>query len=139
MTTEIQQEPPLPDADAASIEPIPTAAVPHDPYAALRFRDFRLLIFGRFIAALGEQMVSVAIGWELYERTGSAFALGLVGLVQILPVIILVFVSGHVADRFNRKRIVVITQILLGVCSLGLAALTLSQGSLVLVYLVLLM
>ena len=138
MTTEIQQEPSLPDADAASVESIP-AAVPHDPYAALRFRDFRMLIFGRFIAALGEQMVSVAIGWELYERTQSAFALGLVGLVQVLPVVILVFVSGHVADRFNRKRIVVITQILLGVCSLGLAALTLTQGSLVLIYLVLLM
>ncbi|MEO8606704.1 MAG: MFS transporter [Chloroflexota bacterium] len=132
MTTEIQQEPPLPDADVASIESVPETPVPHDPYAALRFRDFRLLIFGRFVAALGEQMVSVAIGWELYERTGSAFALGLVGLVQILPVITLVFISGHVADRFNRKRIVVITQILLGCCSLGLAALTFTQSSVVL-------
>jgi MFS family permease len=138
MTTEIQQEPLLPDTDTTSLDPAPVA-VRHDPYAALRFRDFRMLIFGRFIASLGEQMVSVAIGWELYERTQSAFALGLVGLVQVLPVIVLVFVSGHVADRFNRKRIVVITQILLGVCSLALAALSLTQGSLVLVYLVLLM
>lgn len=109
----------------------------HDPYAALRFRDFRLLAFGRFAASMGEQMVSVAIGWELYERTGSALALGLVGLVQVLPVIGLVLVAGHVADQYNRKRIVLITQILLGVCSLILAALSASQGSLVLVYLTL--
>ncbi len=82
-------------------------------------------------------MVSVAIGWELYERTGSAFALGLVGLVQVLPVILLVFVAGHVADRYNRKRIVLISQILLAVCTLLLAWLSFTQGSLVLVYLVL--
>ncbi len=42
---------------------------PADPYAALRFRDFRLLISGRFIAQIGEMMVSVSVGWELYERT----------------------------------------------------------------------
>jgi MFS family permease len=130
MTTDTQPEEPV-----ASLE----ASVRHDPYAALRYGDFRFLIFGRFIASLGEQMVSVAIGWELYERTQSAFALGLVGLVQVLPVILLVFISGHVADRFNRKRIVVITQFLLGVCSLGLALLSVTQGSLVLVYLCLLM
>src|SRR6186997_2646976 len=111
MTSEIQQDTSVPDASSASVESVPATAVKHDPYAALRYPDFRLLIFGRFIASLGEQMVSVAIGWELYERTGSAFALGLVGLVQILPVIVLVFISGHVADRFNRKRIVVITQL----------------------------
>src|SRR5215470_16767139 len=67
-------------------KPSPVTMI-HDPYAALRFRDYRLLVFGRFIATLGEQMTAVAIGWELYERTGSALFLGFVGLVQILPVI----------------------------------------------------
>jgi hypothetical protein len=51
----------------------PTA---HDPYAALRFRDFRLLTIGKLAASLGEQMVGVAVGWELYERTASPLALG---------------------------------------------------------------
>lgn len=115
-------------------ESVPPPAERHDPYAALRFRDFRLLAFGRFVASLGEQMVSVAIGWELYERTGSAFALGLVGLVQVLPVIVLALIAGHVADRFDRKRVVFITQLLLGIGSLGLAFLSYTQGSLVLVY-----
>lgn len=139
MTTEIQQESSLPEGETAPVEAASPTSAKHDPYAALRFRDFRLLIIGRFIASLGEQMVSVAIGWELYERTENAFALGLVGLVQVLPVISLVFISGHIADRFNRRKIVVITQVLLGVCSLALAALTFGEGSLLLVYLVLLM
>jgi MFS family permease len=110
------------------------AAVLHDPYAALRFRDFRLLAVSRFVSSLGEMMLSVAVGWELYERTGSAFALGLVGLVQVLPVILLALIAGPVADRFNRKRIVLTSQLLLGVVSLGLALLSYTQGSLVLVY-----
>jgi len=61
----------------------------HDPYRALRYRDFRFLLIGTFIASIGEQMVNVAIGWELYERTGSALALGVVGLVQVIPIILL--------------------------------------------------
>jgi len=134
MNPDIEQE----ESIVGSATDAPQTTTRHDPYAALRFHDFRLLIFGRFIAALGEQMLSVAVGWELYERTGDAFALGLVGFVQVLPVILLVMVSGHVADRFNRRRIVVITQLLLGTCSLGLAVLSASQGSLVLVYLCLL-
>jgi MFS family permease len=112
----------------------PSVSIPHDPYAALRFRDFRLLAFSRFIGSLGEMMISVAIGWELYDRTNNAFALGLVGLVQVLPVILLSLIAGHVADRFNRKGIVLVTQLLLGVVSLGLALLSATQGSLVLVY-----
>jgi MFS family permease len=110
---------------------------PHDPYAALRFRDFRLLMFGRFAASLGEQMVSVAIGWELYERTSSALALGLVGLVQIIPVFALALVAGHIADRFNRKRIVLVTQLGLSLAALSLAAVSAAQGPLWLVYFIL--
>lgn len=110
----------------------------HDPYAALRYRDFRLLFTGRFITSFGNQMVSFAIGWELWLRTDNEFALGLVGLVQVIPVILLSLPAGHVADRYNRKRIVIVTQILLAICSLGLAALSFTQGPLTLIYLCLL-
>ena len=109
-----------------------------DPYAALRYRDFRLLLTGRFITSLGNQMLSVAIGWELWLRTHSAFALGLVGLVQVIPVLMLSLLAGHVADQYNRKRIVFFAEILLGLCSLGLAALSFFQGPVVLIYLCLL-
>ncbi|MEP6985416.1 MAG: MFS transporter, partial [Chloroflexota bacterium] len=107
----------------ASIEETPPLQ-PHDPWAALRYRDFRLVILSRFTASLGERMVSVALGWEIYERTHDAFFLGLVGLVQVLPVILLSLIAGHVVDRYNRKRIVIFTQAGLGLFSLGLAALS---------------
>jgi MFS family permease len=111
---------------------------PRDPYAALRFRDFRLLFAGRFIASLGNQMLSVAVGWELWLRTHDPFVLGMVGLVQVIPVLLLSLPAGHVADQYNRKRIVLITQVLLALCSLGLAVLSLVQGPLLLIYLCLL-
>ena len=106
----------------------------HDPYAALRFRDFRLVLAGRFIATLGELMISVAIGWELYQRTGSALALGLVGLTLVIPVFLFSLPAGHVADNYNRQRIVIFSQALLLVASLALAALSWTQGALSLIY-----
>ena len=109
-----------------------------DPYAALRYRDFRLLLVGRFIASLGSQMLSFAVGWELWLRTHNAFALGLVGLVQVTPVILLSLPAGHVADQYNRKRIVLTAQVMLALCALGLALLSYLQGPLVLIYLFLL-
>ena len=106
-----------------------------DPYAALRFLDFRLLLSGRFITSFGNEMLSFAIAWELWLRTHRAFALGLVGLVQVIPVILLSLPAGHVADQYNRRRIVLIAQLSTGMCALGLAFLSYTQGSLFLVYL----
>ncbi len=106
----------------------------HDPYQALRFSGFRLLLIGIFIAGLGEKMIDVAIGWELYERTGSALVLGGVGLALVIPVILLSLPAGHIIDRFNRKYIVIISQIVLALVSLGLTALSFTRGSLVLIY-----
>src|SRR4051794_17826087 len=106
----------------------------HDPYAALRYRDFRLLALGSFVSSLGSQMVSVAIGWELYERTHSSFALGLVGLAQVIPVLLLSLHAGHAADRYNRKGIVLGTQLLLALCSVGLAALSYTAGPVWMIY-----
>jgi MFS family permease len=122
-----------PALEPLALQPTDTTA-PHDPYAALRFRDFRLLGLGQFIAVLGEQMIGVAIGWELYERTRSALVLGLVGLVQVIPVILLSLPAGHIADRFDRKRIAIATRLMLALCSGGLALLSATQGSLALIY-----
>jgi MFS family permease len=104
----------------------------------LRYRDFRLLEAGRFITTFGSEMLTFAIGWELWIRTNSALALGMVGLVQALPILLLSLPAGHVADQYNRRRIVVITEIGLAVCALGLAALSYDQGALFLFYLFLL-
>src|SRR5271154_1979679 len=80
---------------------------PEHPYAVLRNRDFALYLTGRFVSSLGQQMITVAVGWELYERTHSAMSLGLVGLTQMLPMILFTLPAGHVADNFNRKRIII--------------------------------
>src|SRR5688572_32310334 len=66
-------------------------------------------------------MFIVAVEWEIYARTHSATALGLVGLVIALPVVLLSLPAGHIADRFPRKRIVLVTQALSAICSLALA------------------
>jgi MFS family permease len=93
---------------------------------------------GRFITTFGSEMLTFAIGWELWIRTNSALALGMVGLVQVVPILLLSLPAGHVADQYNRRRIVMITEIGLAFCSLGLAALSYYQGPLWLVYMCLL-
>src|SRR6266566_922758 len=100
-----------------------TAAEPQpfeSPYAVLRNRDFRLYLISRFVASFGQQMLTVAVGWELYERTHSALALGMVGLAQMIPMLLFTLPAGHLADNLNRKRIIVAMTLLMAVASLGL-------------------
>ncbi|QSJ19722.1 MFS transporter [Nostoc sp. UHCC 0702] len=106
----------------------------HDPLAALRFRDYRLFTIGRVLLFIGSQMQTVAIGWELYERTGSAMVLGGVGLAQVLPMIALTLIAGDVADRRDRKLTMLLSVILLALCSLTLAVLSYTQGAIFLIY-----
>ncbi|SDV46418.1 Transmembrane secretion effector [Chitinasiproducens palmae] len=67
-------------------------------------------------------MLSVAVGWQIYHLTGSAYALGLVGLAQFLPMVCLTLVVGHVADRFDRRRIVAVCMGIESLAAFGLAA-----------------
>jgi MFS family permease len=83
-------------------------------------------------------MLQVALGWELYERTHSALALGLVGLATALPVVILALPAGHLADRIDRKKILIWAQVEFILAGLALAALSYWRGPVALVYAVLL-
>src|ERR1700761_6872619 len=65
----------------------------------------------RICSTVSFQVTAVAVGWQIYALTRSTFALGMVGLVQFLPMLLLTLVVGHVADRFNRKTIISICQI----------------------------
>ncbi|MBV8141869.1 MAG: MFS transporter [Verrucomicrobia bacterium] len=76
----------------------------------LRHPAFPLFWVSRIFSALGFQVASVAVGWLVYAKTGSAYALGLVGLFQFLPMVALTFLVGHFADRFDRRRIVAACQ-----------------------------
>jgi MFS family permease len=93
----------------------------HDAYASWRFPSFRLFLAGTVLASVGHEMQSVAVGWELYERTGSALDLGLVGLVQAVPVFLFALPAGQVADRFPRRVIAMMTMAVVATASLGLA------------------
>lgn len=77
-----------------------------DLHALLRQHDFMRLWGARVLGTAANQMLMVAVGWQMYELTGSAWDLGLVGLYQFVPAFALVLVAGHVADRFHRGRIV---------------------------------
>src|SRR5439155_10417088 len=106
----------------------PPLAPMHDPYAVLRNRDLRFYLIGRFAASLGQQMLTVAVGWELYERTHSALALGFVGLTQMIPMVLFTLPAGHVADNFDRKRIILAMTSLSALASLGLTVVSFSQA-----------
>src|SRR3954469_8519908 len=111
----------------------------HDPYEALRYPDYRRLLTGNMLASIGTEMQAVAVGWELYDRTGSASALGLVGLAQFLPVFLLSLPAGHAADRYSRKTLLLVAQVLMLLGSAGLALLSYRRGPVSLIYACLLM
>ncbi len=111
----------------------------YDPYAALRLRNYRLFLAGSVSANVGMQMLIVAVGWDIYERTGSAMALGWIGLVQVLPVIGLALISGHVADRFDRRRIMMVALTVIALGSLGLAWESVNRSSIRGIYVLLLL
>ncbi|HYV12031.1 MAG TPA: MFS transporter [Pyrinomonadaceae bacterium] len=95
-------------------------------FAALRHRDFRLLWLGQIVSVTGSQMQFVAINWHVYLLTKSAFALGLVGLFRGVPIIICSLAGGVVADAFDRKRAMIVTQSVMLLTAALLSAATLS-------------
>jgi MFS family permease len=109
----------------------------HDPYAAFRVRNYRLYVIGWVIAMVGTRIQSVTIGWEMYQRTGDALSLGLVGLAQALPTMALALPAGYLADRFNRVRLIMVSLIAMTLTSLGLAALSYTEGSVWMMYVLL--
>lgn len=104
--------------------PASTPAFPsHDPYAALKIRNFRDYLAGSFLALLGRQAVTAVAIWQVYEWTHSSTALGLVGFVNVLPLLALSLPAGAIADRHDRRRLIALgTGVIAGV-NLALAAL----------------
>jgi MFS family permease len=84
-------------------------------------RPFALYFWARGFSEFSYQIAAVAVGWQVYALTSSAFDLGMVGLVQFIPTAVLVFVAGHAADRYDRKRVVQLCQIVEGLTAAFLA------------------
>lgn len=100
------------------------AGLPGDHWGALRHHGFLLFWVSRLCATFATQILSVAVGWQIYDLTRNPFDLGLVGLVQFAPALLLVLVTGTVSDRYNRRRIVAVCQFVEATCGATLLALT---------------
>src|SRR5512137_172415 len=92
------------------------------PRALFGQKDYMRLWWARVSGVCASQMMLVAIGWQMYDLTGSAWDLGLVGLAQFVPALALVLVAGHVVDRHHRARIVALCVAAQGAVALLLAA-----------------
>jgi predicted MFS family arabinose efflux permease len=86
-------------------------------------RDLRLLVFGNLATGLGTQAALVALPYQLYVQTGSAFLTGLLGAVELVPLVTMALLGGALADRSDRRRVLLLDQIALVACASGLAAL----------------
>lgn len=104
------------------------ASPPHDPYAALRERDFRLFLCGSLMAFIGIQMQTLAVEWEAYNRTGRYLSLAYIGLLNFAPVFFLALPAGFLADHLERRRIVIAGNLTMLLASLGLAAVVFWKG-----------
>jgi MFS family permease len=107
------------------------SSAPAGRFAVLRNRNVSFYLSSRFLGTLAVQMQSVAIGWQVYQITHSLFDLGLIGLAQFAPFLILILWAGHVADTHNRRNIVLVCQCTQLLCSLLLVAFTLSGSHVV--------
>jgi MFS family permease len=102
-------------------EPVPS----HRRLEVLRHPDLRRYLAARFIVSMAAQVQTVAVGWQVFLATGNPFDLGLVALSQFVPFIVLVLPAGHVADRYDRRRVQLATYVLLAVCAAALLVLSL--------------
>jgi MFS family permease len=109
----------------------------HDPYAAFRQPPYRAYMGGSLLVQIGTGAQSVAIGWEMYQRTDQPLALGLVGLAQAAPMIALSLPAGYLADRFDRKNVLVASLLGASLISMALGLLSAGRGPIFLMYLLL--
>jgi MFS family permease len=107
---------------------MPLPSLKSQNMAILSNRSFTMYLWARVSSTLAFQMLAVAVGWQIYAITGSAFYLGLVGLAQFLPMFLLTLVVGHVADRYDRRLVIRICQLVQGVGTLMLAVGSYSNG-----------
>ena len=106
----------------------------HDPYAAFRIHDYRLYVIGWLVARMGTHIQSIAIAWEIYQRTGEALSLGLVGLAQALPLMVLALPAGLLADRYERRRLSIFSLLGMTATSLALGAFSIGEGPVLWMY-----
>lgn len=88
-----------------------------DAYACLKIKDFRWFVSARFMFTFSVQMMSVIVGWQVYELTHDALSLGLIGLSEALPFLSITLFAGHIADKIDRKKIILISASVYLICA----------------------
>lgn len=99
----------------------------HDPYGALRFREFRLFVVARLVLTIAFTMQAVIVGWLIYDHTKDTLSLGLIGLAEAIPAIGIALFGGHAADRMNRRKLILLSLTVLFAGSVFLSLFTLDE------------
>ena len=81
------------------------ALVKKDPFAALKIKQFSHLMLGRFLFIMGLRMMGTLVGWWIYELTNAPFAIGLIGLAEVIPAVSLALYAGHVIDISEKRKL----------------------------------
>ncbi|KAA9325396.1 MFS transporter [Adhaeribacter soli] len=110
----------------------PSFVEKHDPYAALKVPEFRLYVAARWCITIALQIQAVVVGWQIYQITKDPLSLGLIGLAEAIPSIIVALYAGYIADNYNRKMIIISTISVLVFCSAALLFFTLDAGKTIL-------
>jgi len=103
----------------------------NNPYIALKIPEFRLFIAGRFCFTLAMQIQAVIVGWQVYDLTKDPFSLGLIGLAEAIPSIVVALYAGHLADIKSRKKIIIFGNLVLIFCLITLFAYSLNLKNLI--------
>lgn len=80
----------------------------HDPFAAVRIGEYRNLILGRFFFIMGLRMMGTLVGWWIYELTNAPFAIGIIGLSEVIPAVSLALYAGHIIDISEKRKVLLI-------------------------------
>ena len=102
----------------------------NDPLGALRVTEFRNLMIGRFLFIMGLRMMGTLVGWWIYELTNAPFAIGLIGLAEVIPAVSLALYAGHVIDKSEKRKLLLKGVILYWCCALILLFLSMDIGAL---------
>src|SRR5690242_16690739 len=114
----------LVESESPLASPVVPMQKPVSAWSALRNRNYALLFWGQLISATGTQMQIVAVAWQVYLLTHSAIALGIIGLLQAIPRLLLSLVAGVFADRFDRRKLLLIIEAVMATSSIALAVCT---------------
>jgi MFS family permease len=95
-----------------------------DAFSAIRIAEFRNLMIGRFLFIMGLRMLGTLVGWWIYELTNQPFAIGLIGLAEVIPAVSLALYAGHVIDVSEKRKLLLRGVVLYWICALGLLGLS---------------